>query len=203
MSWAIEPILYISQEHAAIDTHTRDNPWGWIMRNMTVSSWRHDTGTLSALLAVFDGNLTFIGGFLSQKIENLMYSLLWTWIICCTCNYWSDWNYLSISKLQRLLRWSNPTLYDGYNCLSVLRLMLIHVSKRGLRWPLFGMGGAYQKVSYNRAYSDRNFISSLKYLRSYNRTKQPYWCRHNPDCYSYFLWWRKLETSWNFFRMAI
>ena len=48
------------------------------------------------------------------------------------------WNYLSFPKLQRLHRWSlgmyklfHPTLYDGYNHLSMLRLKLIHVSKRG------------------------------------------------------------------------
>ena len=47
------------------------------------------------------------------------------------------WNYLSITKLQRLHRWSlrmdkqfDPTHYNGGNYLSMLGLKLIHVSKR-------------------------------------------------------------------------
>ena len=47
------------------------------------------------------------------------------------------WNYLSISILQRLHRWSLRTdalicltLYNGCNYLSMLRLKLIHVSKK-------------------------------------------------------------------------
>ena len=48
------------------------------------------------------------------------------------------WNYLSIPKLQRLHRWSlgmdkkcHPTLYNVCNHLSLLRLKLNHVGKRG------------------------------------------------------------------------
>ena len=50
------------------------------------------------------------------------------------------WNYLSISKLQRFQRWSlgidmrfDPTLYNGCKYLSMLRLMVKHISKNGPR----------------------------------------------------------------------
>ena len=48
------------------------------------------------------------------------------------------WNYLSISKLQQLHRWSlgmdklfHPALYNGCDYLSMLGLKVTHVSKRG------------------------------------------------------------------------
>ena len=57
-----------------------------------------------------------------------------------------EWNYLSIPKLQQLYRWSlemdkqfHPTVYNGYNYLSMLGLKLNHVSKRG-HWWLFYSG---------------------------------------------------------------
>ena len=50
-------------------------------------------------------------------------------------------NYLSITKLQRLQRWSqrmdtyfHPALYDGCNYFAMLKLNLTHVSKRGSWW---------------------------------------------------------------------
>ena len=53
-------------------------------------------------------------------------------------------NYLSIPKLQRSHRWSlgmdklfHHIHYNGCNYLSMLRLKLNHVSKRGHRWPEF------------------------------------------------------------------
>ena len=51
------------------------------------------------------------------------------------------WKYLSISKLQRLHRWSlgmdkqfHPTIYNGCNYLSMPGLKFNHVSKRGPWW---------------------------------------------------------------------
>ena len=51
------------------------------------------------------------------------------------------WNYLSIPNLQRVHRWSlgmdkllHPTLYNGYDYISMLGLKLNHVSKRGYWW---------------------------------------------------------------------
>ena len=51
--------------------------------------------------------------------------------------YPAGWNYLSIPKFQRLYRWGfgmdkkfNPTIYNGCDYLSMLRLKLNHVSKK-------------------------------------------------------------------------
>ena len=53
-----------------------------------------------------------------------------------------EWNYLSVPKLERYNRWGlgtdkefHLTLYWAYNCLSMLGVKPIHVSKRG-PWSL-------------------------------------------------------------------
>ena len=65
-----------------------------------------------------------------------------------------EWIYLSIPKFQRLHCWSlgveksfHPTLYNGYNYLSMLRLKLIHVSKKGASALSVGCFHQYRRIT--------------------------------------------------------
>ena len=82
------------------------------------------------------------------------------------------WNYLSISKLQRLHCWSlgmdklfHPTVYNGCNYLSMLGLKLNQVSKRGpwCQWPL-QHGSIWHDIACSTAVTETNHKPEFKLI---------------------------------------
>ena len=124
------------------------------------------------------------------------------------------WNYLSIPKLQRCNRWSlgmyklfHPTLYWACDYLSMLRLKLNHVSKRGHWSKISDDFAIFSLTKYSWIFIIEYFIkhvaNGLLYVKLYSQLVYsiaidcPYgvWCRELTTCLLYDILSFKLELK--------